>query len=58
MGTCLMSLFVTRVGERKGVWKVLVGKREANKPLGRPKHRWEDNVKMTLQEIRVALELG
>jgi hypothetical protein len=53
-----MSLFVTRVGERKGVWKVLVGKREANKPLGRPKHRWEDNVKMTLQEIRVALELG
>jgi hypothetical protein len=45
------------VREPKGVWKVLVGKREENKPLGRPKRRWEDNIKMDLQKIRIALGL-
>jgi hypothetical protein len=39
------------VGETKCVWKVLVGKLEENKPFGRPKRRWEDNVKMDLQKI-------
>ena len=42
---------VARVGERRGVYRVLVGKPEGKKPLGRPRHRWEDNIKMDLQEV-------
>jgi hypothetical protein len=38
------------MGENGGVFRVLVGKPEGKKPLGRPKHRWEDNMKMDLQE--------
>ena len=37
--------------ERRGVYMVLVGKPEGNKPLGRPRHRWEDNIKMDPQEV-------
>jgi hypothetical protein len=37
--------------ERKGVHKVLVGTPEGNRPLGRPSLRWEDNIKMGLQEV-------
>ena len=40
-----------RMGERSGICRVLVGKPEGKKPLGRPRHRWEDNVKMDLQEV-------
>jgi len=39
------------MGETKGVYRVLVGKREGKRPLGRPRHRWEDNIKMYLQEV-------
>jgi len=42
---------VVRMGERRGVYKVLVGKREVKRPLGRPKHRCGDNIKMDLQEV-------
>ena len=42
---------VARMGEDRGVQRVLVGKPEGKKPLGRPKHRWEDNIKMDLQEV-------
>jgi len=45
------------MGETKVVWKVLVGKREENKPLERPKRRWENSVKMDIQEKRIALGL-
>jgi hypothetical protein len=38
-------------GERKGMNRVLVGKSEGKKPLGRPRCRWEDNIKMNLQEV-------
>jgi len=41
---------VARMGERRGVHRVLVGKPEGKRPLGRPKRRWEDNIKMDLQE--------
>ena len=41
---------VARMGERRGVYKVLVGKPEGKKPLVRPRCRWEDNIKMDLQE--------
>ena len=37
--------------ERRGVYRVLVGKPEGKKPLGRPRRRWEDNIKMDLQEV-------
>ena len=37
--------------ERGGVYRVLVGKPEGKRPLGRPRRRWEDNIKMDLQEV-------
>jgi len=40
-----------RLGERRGVYGVLVGKHEGKRPLGRPKCRWEDNIKMDFQEV-------
>ena len=60
---CLVSLNIVRViksrrmrwaghvalmGERRGVYRVLVGKPEGKRPLGRPRRRWEDNIKMDL----------
>ena len=39
------------MGERRGVYKVLVGKPEGKRPLGRPRRRWEDNIKMNFQEV-------
>ena len=42
---------VARMGERRGVYRVLVGKHEGKRPLGRPWRRWEDNIKMDLQEV-------
>jgi hypothetical protein len=39
------------MGARKSVYKVLVGKPEGRRPLGRPRRRWEDNIKMDLQEV-------
>jgi hypothetical protein len=40
------------VGEGRGVYRILVGKPERRKPLGRPRRRWEDNIRMDLQEVR------
>ena len=42
---------VARMGERSGVYRVLVGKPDGKRPLGRPSRRWEDNIKMDLQEV-------
>jgi len=42
---------VVNMGEERGVFRVLVGKPEAKKPLGRPRHRWVDNIRMDLQEV-------
>jgi len=42
---------VARKGERRGVYRILVGKPEGKSPLGRPNHRWKDNIKMDLQEV-------
>ena len=39
------------MGEKIGVYRVLVGKREEKRPLVRPRLRWEDNIKMDLQEV-------
>jgi hypothetical protein len=38
-------------GERRGMYRILVGKPEGKRPLGRPKRRWEDNIKAGLQEV-------
>jgi len=42
---------VARMGEGRGVYGVLVGKPERKRPLGRRRRRWEDNIKMDLQEV-------
>ena len=42
---------VACMGERRGIYRVLVGKPEGKRPLGRCWHRWEDNIKMDLQEV-------
>ena len=42
---------VARTGEEKGVYRVLVGKPEGKRPLGRPRRRWVDNIGMDLQEV-------
>jgi hypothetical protein len=42
---------VGRVGEGRGMYRVLVGKPEGKRPLGRPRCRWEDNINMGLKEI-------
>jgi hypothetical protein len=41
------------MGEGRGVYRVLVGRPEGKRPLGRPRHRWEDNIKMDLREIGI-----
>jgi hypothetical protein len=42
---------VARIGERRGEYRALVGKPEGWRPLGRPRSRWEDNIKMDLREV-------
>jgi len=42
---------VERMGEGRGLYRVLVGKPEGKRPLTRPRRRWEDNIKMDLQEV-------
>jgi hypothetical protein len=44
---------VARMGEGRGVYRVLVGRPEGKRPLGRPRHRWENNIKMDPREIRI-----
>jgi len=39
------------LGKKRGVYRFMVGKREGKRPLGRPRRRWEDNIKMDLQEV-------
>ena len=42
---------MARMGQGRVVYRVLVGKPEGKRPLGRPRYRWEDNIKMDLQEV-------
>ena len=44
-------MHVARMGERRSVYRVLVGKPEGKRPLERPRRRWEDNIKMDPQEV-------
>jgi hypothetical protein len=45
---------IAHMGERRGVYKVLVRKPEGKRPSGRPRRRWENNIKMDLQEVGCA----
>ena len=42
---------VALMGEERGVYRVLMGKPEGKRPLGKPRRRWEDNIRMDLQEV-------
>jgi hypothetical protein len=42
---------VARMGEKRGAYTILVGRPEGRRPLGRPRRRWEDNIKTDLQEV-------
>jgi hypothetical protein len=42
---------VACVGEKRGAYRILVGRSEGRRPLGRPRRKWEDNIKMDLQEV-------
>jgi hypothetical protein len=44
---------VARMGESRGVYSVFVGRPEGKRPVGRPRGRWEDNIKMDLREIGI-----
>jgi len=46
-----LAVHVARNGEGRGVHRVLVGEPEGKRPLGRPRRRWEDNIKIDLQEV-------
>jgi len=43
--------YVARMGDRRGVYRALVGKYKGKRPVGIPRRRWEDNIKMGLQEV-------
>ena len=49
---------MARMGEEKGVYRVLVGKPEGKKALGRPRRRWVDNIRMDLQDVGIWTGLG
>jgi len=49
---------VEHMGEERGVYRVLVGKPEEKEPLGRPRRRWVDNIRMALQELSIWTGLG
>jgi hypothetical protein len=46
------------MGEKRNMYRLLVGKPEGRRPLGRPRHRWMDNIKMDLLEIGLNLWTG
>jgi hypothetical protein len=43
--------YVARIGEGRGAYRILVGRPKGRRPLGRPRHRWEGNIKMDLREV-------
>ena len=45
------AVHLVHIGEMRGVYKVVVGKPEEKRPIGRPRRRWNDNIKMDLQEV-------
>jgi len=50
--------YKARMRERRGVYRILVGKFKGKRPLGRPRRRWEDNIKIDLQEVVCGYRAG
>jgi len=50
--------YVARMEDMKGVYRVLMRKTEGRRPVGRPRRRWEDNIKMDIQEVGWGPGLG
>ena len=50
------AAYVARMGEERGVYRVLLGKPEGKRPLGRPRRRWVDNIRTDLQEVGCGLD--
>jgi hypothetical protein len=50
--------YIARVGEGRGAYRILVGRPVERRPLGRPRRRWEDNIKMGLQEVGLGAWTG
>ena len=53
---CRKANISKHMGEGRGVYRVLVGKPEGKRPLGRPRRRWEDNIRMDLQVVGLGYE--
>jgi len=53
-----MGKYVPRVEDRRDAYRVLVGRPEGRRLLGRPRHRWEENIKMDLMALKVGWEEG
>jgi hypothetical protein len=51
-------IHVARMGEERKVYRVLLGKSEGKRPLGRPRRRWEDGIRMDLGEIGLGVWIG
>jgi hypothetical protein len=49
---------VARVGKVRGAYNILFGRSEGRRPLGTPRRRWEDNIKMDLREIGLGMWIG
>jgi hypothetical protein len=49
---------MARMGEKRDAYRVLVGKPEGRRPIGRPRHGWEDNIEMDLREVGWGNGLG
>jgi hypothetical protein len=47
-----INALIKEMGAMRGAYRMLVGKPEGRRPLGRPRRRWEDNIKMDLREVR------
>jgi hypothetical protein len=49
---------VAHMGEKRGAYRIFVGRPEGMRPLGRPRHRWEDNIKMDLHKVGWGAQTG
>ena len=53
-----MAGYITRTEQSRNSYRILVGKPEGKRPLGRPRRKWENNIKVDLREWVVILEIG
>jgi hypothetical protein len=56
--TMIRAMHVARMGAKRNAYRMMVGKPEGKRPLGRPRHRWVDNIKMDLTEMNGVVLVG